>query len=355
MLFTSFFDFTYRYLLKPILFMMDPEVVHEGFTKVGEGLERTPWLVAPFFRYSHPSLRKTVLGIEFDNPVGLSAGFDYDGHMAAVMHSVGFGFNTVGTVTARPYAGNAAPRLARLPKSHSLLVNKGFKSEGARAVRARLDKKNLSRSTIGLSVGSSNVPEVNTVTKAIDDYVTTFKLFAKRKYVKYFELNISCPNTAVTGTFYAPENFERLCRAVSALKLFPPIFVKMPSEISFVDSDALVSTALKYNIRGFIFSNLVKDRNNPAFDRGEIEKVAGLRGNFSGRPVYASSNKLIAHTRQKFGKKIAIIGVGGVFTAADARAKFAAGADLVQLITGMIFEGPQLVGKINKSLAGDAS
>ena len=350
MLFTSFFDFSYRRLLKPILFLLDPEIVHDGFTTVGETLEHTPWLVSPFFRYAHPSLRRTVLGIEFDSPVGLSAGFDYDGHMAAVMSAVGFGFNTVGTVTARPYAGNSAPRLARLPKSKSLLVNKGFKSEGARAVRTRLDKKNLSHGIVGISVGSSNVPAVNTVPKAIADYVATFKLFARRKYVKYFELNISCPNTAVTGAFYTPANFTRLCRAVATLKLRQPIFVKMPSEIAFKDSDTLVAIAIRFGIRGFIFSNLVKDRTNPAFDAREIASVKHLKGNFSGRPTSANSLKLISHTRRKFGKKIAIIGVGGIFCAKDARDKLAAGADLVQLITGMIFEGPQLIGKINRSL-----
>ena len=350
MRFTFFFDYTYHYLLKPVLFMIDPEIVHESFTKVGEALERIDWFVGGLFRYEHPYLKKTVLGIKFDNPVGLSAGFDYDGHMAAVMRSVGFGFNTVGTVTARPYGGNTAPRLARLPKSQSLLVNKGFKSEGAHAVRARLDRKNLLQGTVGVSVGSSNLPEINTVKKAIDDYCFTFKLFAGRKYVKYFELNISCPNTAVTGTFYEAKNFERLCKAVSSLKLAQPIFVKMPSEISFADSDSLVTIAVHHGIRGFIFSNLVKDRSNKAFDKAEIENVQHLKGNFSGKPTYANSNRLIAHARKKFGKKIAIIGVGGIFTAKDAQAKFDAGADLVQLITGMIFEGPQLIGEITRGL-----
>lgn len=350
MLVPQFFSLSYACILKPVLFLFDPERIHDLFTSTGELLESQDWLVGGLFRYSDPSLHRRVLGLEFDNPIGLSAGFDYDGHMAQVMRSVGFGFNTVGTVTALPYEGNSAPRLTRLPKSHSLLVNKGFKSSGAKAVRARLDAKQLGKGIIGISVGSSNVPSVNSLSKAIADYLTTFKLFKDRSYIKYFELNISCPNIALKDAFTDPDNFGDLCQAVAKLKLSQPIFVKMPSEISPWDSDRLVQIALDHGISGFIFSNLVKDRANPAFDPHEIAKVKDLAGNFSGRPTFANSNKLIKHTRKKFGNKIAIIGTGGVFNAEDAKAKLEAGADLVQLITGMIFEGPQLIGQINREL-----
>jgi dihydroorotate dehydrogenase subfamily 2 len=348
---TNFFSTSYKYILKPFLFMFDPELVHDGFTYVGEHVENLGWLVGSIFRYDNPRLKKFLLGINFDNPVGLSAGFDYDGHMAQVMKSVGFGFNTVGTVTAKGYEGNTKPRLARLPLSQSLLVNKGFKSGGAVVVRSRLDKKNLKGHTIGISVGSSNLPEINTLKKAIDDYLFTFKLFASRKYVKYFELNISCPNIRLKGAFSSSANFEKLCAAIAKLKLKQPIFVKMANEIRLKESDALVSIALKYGIRGFIFSNLVKDRSNPALNKQEVEAISHLPGNFSGKPTIQNSLKLIRHTRKKFGKDIVIVGTGGIFNAADARAKFAAGADLVQLITGMIYEGPQLIGQINHDLA----
>lgn len=351
MLATNFLRISYQYLLKPILFLFDPELVHNGFTFVGETIESLDSLVSNLFRFDHPRLHKTVLGLKFDNPIGLAAGFDYDGHLAQVMHHVGFGFNTVGTVTALAYAGNPRPRLVRLPKSRSLLVNKGFKSSGALAIRTLLDTKNLSASTLGISVGSSNLPEIDTLTKAIADYLFTFKFFAKRSYVKYFELNISCPNIRLQGAFSDPHNFTKLCDAVSKLNLQQPIFVKMPNEIGLADSDTLVQIALDHGIRGFIFSNLVKDRSNPALIASEIAKISRLGGNFSGKPTFINSNKLIAHTRAKFGQDVAIIGTGGVFSAVDAKAKLAAGADLVQLITGMIFEGPQLIGQINRELA----
>jgi dihydroorotate dehydrogenase len=329
---------------------LDAEFIHDQMTRVGEFFENYPNLTSALFSFSHPNLKKTVLGVEFTNPVGLAAGFDYDGHLAQVLHSVGFGFNTVGTVTAKPYAGNSPPRLGRLPKSRSLLVNKGFKSQGADKIAARLDAKNLTHSTVGLSVGSSNIPEINSLNKAITDYLYTFNLFKNKNYVKYFELNISCPNTAMPESFTLPSNFQKLVQAINRAKISQPIFVKMPNEISMSDSDKLVEVALKNNIHGFIFSNLVKNRANPYFDKTEIAKFAKFKGNFSGAPTFTNSNNLISHTRQKFGKDIAIIGCGGIFTPDDAKTKLTAGADLVQLITGMIYQGPQLPGQICESL-----
>lgn len=341
----------YRTIFKPLAFQFDAEFVHNSISSTGEMLEIAAPLVAAAFRYQNPKLSKTILGITFSNPIGLSAGFDNDGHVAKIMRYVGFGFNTVGTVTARPSEGNPKPRLGRLPKSRSLFVNKGFRSEGADAVASRLDRKDLASQTIGISVGSTNSPQVNTIKKAIDDYLYTFRLFKEKPYVKYFELNISCPNTAMTESFTDRKNFTDLVRQVTLLHIKQPIFVKMPNEISFQDSDALVSTGLQYGIRGYIFSNLVKNRNNPAFIKEEMEKFNGLKGNFSGRPVAANANALVRHARQKFGQRVVLVGCGGIFAVEDVKEKFKSGADLVQLITGMIFEGPQLPGELCSQLA----
>jgi len=345
------FGSLYKTIFKPIAFQFDAEFVHNSISSVGETLEFAAPLVSATFGYQNPVLSKKVLGIEFANPIGLSAGFDNNGHDAKIMKYVGFGFNTVGTVTAKPSPGNPAPRLGRLPKSKSLWVNKGFRSDGAQVIAKRLDGKHLMSHTVGISVGSSNLPDVNTIPKAIDDYLYTFDLFKKKNYVKYFELNISCPNTAMTESFTDKNIFTKLVQEVVSLHIKQPIFVKMPNEIPFEDSDELVRISQKNGIYGFIFSNLVKDRKNTAFVKDEIEKFAGKKGNFSGKPTEKNANDLIAHTRKKFGKDIAIIGVGGVFSADDAMAKFEKGADLVQLITGMIFEGPQLAGEICDALA----
>lgn len=314
-------------------------------------MENMDWFLEALYKYKNKELRKSILGIDFENPIGLAAGFDYNGHLAKAMKHIGFGFNTVGTVTAKPYGGNKPPRLGRLVKSQSILVNKGFKSEGAIQVAKRLDAKNLKGHTVGISVGSSNISSVNTVSKAIKDYLFTFNVFKDKSYVKYFELNISCPNTAMSEPFVKPSNFEKLVSAITKPDLNQPLFVKMPSEIDNAGADSLVRIGLKYGIKAYIFSNLIKDRTNKHFNKSEIKEVVNLKGNFSGKPCFEKSNKLLKHIRAKFGKKVVLIGLGGIFTARDAIEKFKSGADLVQLITGMIFEGPQIAGDINSSLA----
>ena len=339
----------YRGILKPLLFRVDPEVVHDRFSSLGEALEPLAPLVHAALGATH-NAPKEVLGVTFKNPIGLSAGFDYDGHLAEIMQAVGFGFNTVGTVTAQPYEGNPLPRLGRLPKSQSLLVNKGFKSEGAVAVAKRLDAKSLGGHTIGISVGSSNIPSVDTMPKAIEDYMKTFEIFRTRSYVSYFELNISCPNTRLADSFSTLTQFENLVRELSRLHLAQPVFVKMPNEITSDKAEALIRAGLPSGIRGYILGNLVKDRTNAAFDAQEIADVAELRGNFSGKPTEKSVHRLLETTRKTFANDVALIGVGGVFTTEDARAMFAAGADLVQLITGMIYRGPQVAGEIVSEL-----
>ncbi len=354
MLKTKIISNAYKLIVKPILFRFDPETVHDLFSTVGEFLgsyKITRDFTSLLFEYKNPSLKRTIDGIDFSNPVGLSAGFDYDGHLAGIMKSVGYGFNTVGTVTAKEYEGNTKPRLARLPKSKSLLVNKGFKSQGVDKVLKRLDAMNLNNITLGLSVGSSNVPEVNTIQKAIDDYVYTFNKVKNKNYIKYLELNISCPNTEMKESFAASKNLELLLTAVDKLKITKPIYIKMANELAISEMEKLVELSLKHKcIRGFIFSNLVKDRNNKAFDKNEIKGVEKLKGNFSGKPTQKNSNDLISHMSKKFGNKTTIIGCGGIFNAKDAKEKLDNGAKLIQMITGMIYEGPQVIGEINRGI-----
>lgn len=347
----------YQKIVKPVFFSFDPETIHDRMTKNGEVLgqfELTRSLIEKCFSYTSKKLEKNINGINFPNPIGLSAGFNYDGQMAGILNRVGFGFQTVGTVTAIPYEGNAKPRLKRLIKSKSLLVNKGFKSIGAENVRNLLDKKDLTRTVIGISIGSSNVKEIDTLQKAIDDVLYTFNIFRDREYVKYFELNISCPNIELSENFISKENFELLVKSVDRLDLKQPVYIKMPNELSILHTNEITDIAIKYQtIKGFIFSNLVKDRSNNKFVQSEIEAMKNFKGNFSGKPTEENSLLLLKNARERYGNNVTLIGVGGVFNAEDAIRKFEAGADLVQLITGMIFEGPQLIGQINKKLAED--
>jgi dihydroorotate dehydrogenase subfamily 2 len=342
----------YGSIAKPILFSLEPEKAHNTISALGELIARTPIKEAMknIIAVKDESLHRELWGIKFENPVGLAAGFDYNGRMADLMPAVGFGFNTVGTVTAQPYAGNPTPRLTRLTKSSAILVNKGFKSEGAVAVAKRLDCKKLTEGVLGISIGNSNVPEINSISKAIHDYLTTFSVFYKKPYIKYFELNISCPNTSLTESFLRPTNFSLLLKELTRLNISKPILIKMPCDILMEHTDQLIEIALKENYNKFIFSNLLKNRSKANLSTEEEALIKDLQGNISGRPTFQSSNKLIKHARKKYGQDIYIVGCGGIFSAHDAYLKMKLGANLVQLITGLIFQGPQLIGEINGQL-----
>lgn len=346
----------YQKIIKPLLFKFDAEMVHDATSVLGEWMgesEIVKQLLKSLFSFENPALSQTIGGVKFPNPIGLSAGFDYDGHLAGVMKPIGFGFNTVGTVTAKPYEGNPKPRLGRLPNSKSLLVNKGFKSSGVVAVARRLDqnlpagRQGTDDITLGISIGSSNIPEVDTISKAIDDYLFSLDYLKAKKYIKYFELNISCPNTAMPESFTSPKNLKSLLSKIECKK---PLFIKMPNELPIEKIYELVKLSLKFPITGFIFSNLVKDRKNKHLHSQEIKKWEGFKGNFSGKPTAENANRLIACVSKKYGKDCKIIGCGGVFNAQDAYEKIQAGANLIQMITGLVFEGPQVVGEINRGL-----
>lgn len=342
----------YQYVLKPIMFCMDPEFIHNAMTSVGEVLgstSLTKWITRVTFSFQHPKLRTLLAGIEFPNPVGLAAGFDYDAKLPTIISDVGFGFATIGTVTFGAYEGNTPPRLTRFPKSKALLVNKGFKSAGAKAIVRKLEGKDFSI-PIGISIGSTNTT-FSSLDDQIDDLIQCFSVFESADVRhSYYELNISCPNTKGGQPFTEKKRLERLMGAVDQLKIDRPIFVKMPIDLTWKDTAILLRVLEKSCVKGVIFGNLTKDHANPDVVETERELWKDLPGGVSGFPTTVRSNERIRLTRSTFHKRFIIIGTGGIFSASEARAKFEAGADLVQLITGMIYNGPQLIGQINWEL-----
>lgn len=343
----------YHHVAKPVLFSLDAEKAHNLTSALGEFIGRTATkkLINSLLVVEDAILEQKLWGIDFSKPVGLAAGFDYNGHIAEVLPHIGFGFHTVGTVTTKSYSGNPLPRLTRLVDSQSILVNKGFKSDGATRIARRLDRKNLSDNILGISIGSSNIPEIDSPAKAISDYLTAFTVFYTKPYVKYFELNVSCPNTTLGEIFTKPTHFRALLREVSRLKIKQPILIKMPAEITSAQADLLVDIALATGQNGFIFSNLLKNRALAGLTPKEMRHINRFPGNLSGRPTFKNSNRLIRHAYKRYGREIVIIGCGGVFSAKDAYTKIRLGASLVQLVTGLIYRGPQLIGEINRDLA----
>lgn len=341
---------SYRYIFKPILFFFDPEKVHNFTTSLGEQIGKVGFLrkfIALFFARKNPTLKQKVLGINFDGPVGLAAGFDYEAKTIQILPSFGFGFHTIGTITNLQYKGNPRPRLGRLPQSKSLMVNKGFKNNGSVWTAEKLTKLEF-EIPLGISIGKTNHKEIDTQIDAISDIVEAFKIFeSKRIKNSYYELNISCPNLYGNVTFYPPENLDDLLFAVEKLKIDKPIFIKMPISESNQRVRKMLDVIMKHNIKGVIFGNTQNDRTNPAFVK---EEIRWQKGNFSGLPTQKRSDELISLAYKYCGDKLIIIGCGGVFSTQDAYRKIKLGATLVQLITGLIYEGPLLVAKINKEL-----
>jgi dihydroorotate dehydrogenase len=340
----------YKGIVKPVLFLFDSELVHEAMTYFGELLGKSKTardILKNIHKCDNKSLRQEVCGIKFRTPIGLAAGFDYKARLTQILPSIGFGFGTVGTITYNAYEGNPKPLLGRLPKSKSLMVNKGFKNDGVKAIIKKLRKYKF-EIPVGLSVGRTNSATLSEK-ESVSDIISAFTALMDSKVQNsYYELNISCPNLYGNVSFYPTKNLNDLLTAVDKLHIKKPVFVKMPINESDKDTEGMLKVISKHKIQGVIFGNLQKDRKHPMLNAHEVKKYKV--GYFSGKPAFERSNGLIKLSYRKFGKKLTIIGCGGVFSAEDAYTKIKLGATLVQLITGLIYEGPQLPAQINLGL-----
>lgn len=346
-------DFCYRYLLRPVFFQLDPEFIHTQMVKVGAQLGRFPLtrqVSASQFAFRHPSLERTLLNIKFANPLGLAAGFDYDGQLTAIMPSLGFGWQTIGTVTLQPYAGNPRPRLGRFPHSQALLVNKGLKSIGAPALIRQLTQTQFRLPTV-ISIASTNQAYRNERAQLLD-ILRAFTLFEQSSLSHaLYELNISCPNAFGGEPFTTPTKLAGLLSALDKLDLSRPLLIKMPIDLNADQMSALLKVINDHNVQGLNIGNLTKDHNNPGVTPDERVEWGKLPGNLSGKPTWERSNAHIRLARSQFKNRFLIVGTGGIFTGEDAQTKLALGADLIQLVTGLVYGGPQTIGKINHFLA----
>jgi dihydroorotate dehydrogenase subfamily 2 len=339
----------YRNVAKPALFCIPADTVHVHMVAAGSlAMEVAPIraLTSTIFRYDNPLLEQTLAGIELKTPIGLAAGFDYGAHLTQSLEALGFGFQTVGTISNGAYAGNKPPMLGRLPKSQSLWVNKGFKNDGAEAVQKKLADFTFTN-PVGISVGATNKSYKNEE-EQINEYLSAFLTLDQNTNHAYWELNISCPNLAAGTNFQDPDALQRLLHAVDALELDRPFFIKMPIDITKEQLISLLIVIEQSSAAGIIIGNLTKKADPRQFWLQERLKYD--HGGFSGRPTRAKSTELIRTAYHFTEGRLIIIGCGGIFDANDAIAKLKAGASALQLITGMILCGPQIVGQINLDL-----
>ncbi|HEX7724682.1 MAG TPA: quinone-dependent dihydroorotate dehydrogenase [Candidatus Paceibacterota bacterium] len=335
----------YRGVVKPICFRFDPELVHDFISSIGVGLGMTAigrLLTRAAFGYSHKQLEQDVLGIHFKNPVGLSAGFDKNGKLTDIMPSVGFGFVEVGSVTGSPCAGNPKPRLWRVPQAKSLLVYYGLANDGAAVIASRLSQKRFAI-PVGVSVAMTNCKTTLDISEAVEDYARAFETV--KELASYITVNISCPNTVGGQPFLNGDHLNRLLTRLDSIPTAKPVFIKLSPDMAMTDVDSLLEIAAGHRVQGIICTNLTKRRVAQGLQDGMNRK-----GGLSGKAVNSEADALLAHVYRTAGKRFVIVGVGGIFSAEDAYRKIRLGASLVQLITGMIFEGPQLISDINLGL-----
>lgn len=339
----------YRLLIRPLLFLFDPEKIHHFTFKAIVILQRIPG-VAQLFRWMYSRedqrLSRRVFGIHFPNPVGLAAGFDKDALATDEFANFGFGFIEIGTVTPKPQAGNDQPRLFRLPKDKAIINRMGFNNQGAAAAAQRLSNRK-SKIIIGGNIGKNKVTPNEL---AFEDYKECYRILDP--VVDYFVVNVSSPNTPGLRELQEKEPLRQLLSGVKSLSANSPkpkpVLLKIAPDLTEQQLEDIVDILLSTKTDGVIATNTTVDRSKLTTETTTIQAIGA--GGLSGAPLKDRSTEVIRWLRQKLGPDYPIIGVGGILTAADAREKFKAGATLIQLYTGFIYEGPGLVKKILKSV-----
>lgn len=339
--------FLYKYFLRPILFKFDPENIHRLFIRIGGILGAfnfTRKLTARIFKYKNPILEQKILGIHFENPIGLAGGYDKNGVAIDVMYDVGFGFTEVGSITRSAFNGNPRPRLWRLPRSQGLVVYYGLMNQGATKIASRLENQKF-RFPVFINIAKTNDRSLIGA-KGNDDYAACFE---KIKHLgDAIVINVSCPNVSHETSHMDAETLDDLLKKIDGLNYHKPIFLKIASDLTPADIDEMLKVTDQHKIHGFIVANLAKDWTKIPVVKNEI--TSQMKGGISGKPAETLSNVIIAEIYRKTRGKYIIIGSGGVFTAEDAYLKIRLGANLVEVLTGMIFEGPTAIGDINRGL-----
>jgi dihydroorotate dehydrogenase len=342
----------YKKLLKPFLFLFDPELVHDAFVNLGAFMGKTAIgrrLIGWLYAHNGSDASVTIDGLRYKQPVLLAAGFDYNGRLPQILPYMAFGGEEVGSVTARPCGGNPKTRLTRLIKSGSLLVNKGLKNEGVDNIIERVKVMRYPEGfVLGISIAKTNDEQACTLEHGIEDYVYSLKKLVAANIGDFYTINISCPNAFGGENFADPHRLDLLLQELNRIEHTRPVYVKMPINLPWMEFDALLEVIVKHKMHGVVIGNLNKKYADLKF---RDEAPAEYRGGLSGAPCRALSTELIRQTKSKYGNTLTIIGCGGILSAKDALEKFDAGADLLQLITGMIFEGPHLMSEIAEAYA----
>ena len=345
-------EMAYKKMLKPVLFQFGPDEVHKVFVKAGQEITRQKSLLKILNTlYGNPLdyPATEVDGVRYYGKVLLSAGFDYNGHLPHCLWHMGFSGEEVGSVTAKPTKGNPPPNLTRLVRNQSIQVYKGLRNDGVDSIIHRL-KKNPSPEgfVLGISIAKTNDSSTCTVEGGIEDMLYSLKRLQAEYLGHFYTINISCPNAFGGEDFTVSDNLERLLIGMQKLALKVPVYFKMPINQSYEKLKVLCQLIEHYHYQGLVIGNLNKNYQDLT-DPTELRDQK-FRGGLSGKPCQKLSNELIQKVRSEF-KHLTIMGCGGVLTPEDCTEKIASGAQLVQLISGMIFNGPHLIHQCQTAMA----
>ena len=346
---TDVLTFGYKHIIKPhFVFNHRPDEAHDQMIDFCRLVRNTPpllWAERTFLDYTDPILETDVMGVHFANPFGLSAGLDKNCDMPIVLDAAGFGFETVGSTTARPCRGNPKPWFHRLPEYDSMMVHVGLANDGSDKVIARAEEAwTRARSMqLSVSIARTNDDQVGDLDEGIEDYCTSMRRAAGRTAM--VEVNVSCPNTTAGEPFTAdPDNLDRLFTALDGIDRPQPTLVKMPLNKPWPEFKELLDVLADHNVQAVSLANLQKDRTG-------LEIPRDWEGGLSGGPCTAASTELVRKVWREYGERFAIAGIGGVFTPEQAYAKIRAGASLVMFISSLMYRGPQQITVLKRGLA----
>lgn len=339
----------YKRIIRPIFFLFDPEQVHHFVVQIIKIAFKIPGIALLTERWltlKNPLLERTVFGLHFSNPVGLAAGFDKDATFYNEFSHLGFAFIEIGTVTPKGQTGNPKPRSFRIPKDDALINRMGFNNHGADEILANL-KHRKTKIIIGGNLGKNTTTPND---QAVNDYIFTFnKLY---EHVDYLVVNVSCPNISDLQKLQDKDSLMIILNALNLERAkkqyFKPILLKISPDLNFSQIDEVLEIVADTKIDGIIATNTTTGRYNITEDDQKIKQFGN--GGLSGKPLRERSTEIIRYIFKKTNGRLPIIGVGGIMNAEDAIEKLKAGASLVQIYTGFIYEGPLLVKRINKAV-----
>lgn len=340
----------YKRILRPLLFLLDAEKAHHVTFSLLQMLLSIPgmtWVMSRFFREDDPSLETEVFGLTFRNPVGLAAGFDKDARLGTKWKAMGFGFVEIGTVTPKPQAGNPKPRLFRLLPDQAIINRMGFNNNGLEAMIKRLKKADRRGIILGANIGKNKVTPNE---EAVNDYLISFKgLFP---YVDYFVVNVSSPNTpglrALQEKGPLTEILQTLQDENQRMDAPKPLLLKIAPDLTPEQLDDIVEVVRSTELSGLIATNTTISREHLHTTAAELEAIGA--GGLSGLPLTHRAWEVKQYLREKLGPDFPIIGVGGIMETLDARMRLEKGADLIQLYTGYVYQGPMFVKRILKAI-----